>query len=122
MEQERLTQKCSTIFISVGGDTHVYHSLEEVPPELRERLVESTRGLNSATILIADRRGREEVLRALNSPRSEFDRRLAASLVAQRAARRASSRRRHLRWPELVRLAGIGLLAYLVWAFLTAQW
>lgn len=122
MEQERLTQRCSTIFISVGGDTRVYHSLEEVPPELRERLLDSTRGLNSATILIADRRGREEILRALTSPRSEFDRRLAASLVAQRAARRAVPRRRHLRWPELVRLAGIGLIAYVLWTVLTAQW
>lgn len=122
MKQERLTQKCSTIFISVGGETQVYHSLEEVPPELRARLAESTRGLNSATILIADRRGREEILRALNSPQSDFDRRLAASLVAQQAARRAGSRRRPLRWPELVRLAGIGLLAYILWAFLTAQW
>jgi hypothetical protein len=122
MEQERLTQKCSTIFIATGGGTRIYHSLEEVPPKLRERLVESTRGLNSATILIADRRGREEILRALNSPRSEFDRRLAATLVAQRAARRASSGRRLVRWPELVRLAGFGLLAYFLWTFVTAQW
>lgn len=122
MEQDRLTQKCSTIFISVGGETRVYHSLEEVPPELRERLMESTQGLNSATILIADRRGREEILRSLNSPRSQLDRRLAASLVAQRAGRRVSARRWRWRWPGLVRLAGIGLFAYLLWMLFPAQY
>ncbi len=122
MEQDRLTQKCSTIFISVGEQMLVYHSLEEVPPELRQRLMESTRGLNSATILIADRRGREEILRALDSPKSEFDRRLAASLASRRGAPRAGSRRWRIRWPELVRLAGAAILAYLVWTFLTAQW
>lgn len=121
MEQDRLTQKCSTIFISVGEHTQVYHSLEEVPPALRQRLMESTRGLNSATILIADRRGREEILRALDSPKSEFDRRLAASLAARRTAPPENRRRWRIRWPELVRLAGVAILAYLVWTFLTAQ-
>jgi hypothetical protein len=61
----KLTAKSSTIFIATAGRTDVYHSLEEVPPTLRGKLQETTRGVNSATILIADKGGREELVRAL---------------------------------------------------------
>jgi len=61
----QLTQRCSTIFISIGDKTLVYHSVDEIPSRLRERLVETTQGANSATILIADRDGREQILHAV---------------------------------------------------------
>ena len=64
-DMSRLTARSSTIFIATGAETRVYRSVEDVPPALRRKLVESTRGLNSATILIADKRGREELVRAL---------------------------------------------------------
>jgi len=51
----------STVLISSGGADLVYRSLEEIPPRLRTRLLESTGGRNSGTILIADRRGRQEL-------------------------------------------------------------
>lgn len=61
----RVTLKSSTIFISVGDKTSVYRSVDEVPPRLRKKLEQSTNGINSATILIADRRGRQEIARAI---------------------------------------------------------
>jgi len=61
----RVTVKTSTIFIAKGGRTRVYRSVSEIPQRLRKELEESTNGFNSATILIADRRGRKEILRAL---------------------------------------------------------
>ena len=61
----RVTLKKSTIFISVGDKTRIYHSVDQVPPALRKKLEQSTNGLNSATILIADRRGRQELARAI---------------------------------------------------------
>ena len=61
----RVTLKSSTIFISVGEKTSVYRSVDEVPPRLRKKLEQSTNGMNSATILIADRRGRQEIARAI---------------------------------------------------------
>jgi len=61
----RVTLKSSTIFISVGNKTEVYRSVSEVPPRLRKKLEQSTNGLNSATILIADRKGKEEIVRAI---------------------------------------------------------
>ena len=77
---QRLTVKTSTIFIAKGGKTQVFHSVNDVPPRLRKQLEDSTNGFNSATILIADRKGREEILRALNGLPSGLRSRLASSL------------------------------------------
>lgn len=68
----KLTARSSTIFIATGNKTKVYHSLSEVPPELRRKLDDSTKGTHSATILIADRRGREELVRALQGKASDL--------------------------------------------------
>jgi hypothetical protein len=76
----KMTVKTSTIFIAKGDKTRVYHSMNEVPPKLRKELDESTNSFNSATILIADRRGREEIVRALNGLPSSLRSRLAQSL------------------------------------------
>jgi hypothetical protein len=62
---KRLTVKSSTIVVSVGEKTQFYRSLHEVPPPLRRKLIETTKGANSQTILIADRKGRAEIARAI---------------------------------------------------------
>ena len=59
--------KTSTILISAGGTRKVYRSVDEVPGPLRKRLLRSTHGLNSATIVIADRQGRKEIAKAIRS-------------------------------------------------------
>jgi hypothetical protein len=82
----RLTTRSSTIFIGIGDETRVYRSVDQVPPELRRKLRESTRSMNSATILIADKRGREELVRALQGRASDVRCRLAESLHAQRTS------------------------------------
>ncbi len=79
---QRVTLKTSTIFISKGSRTRVYHSVGEIPQDLRKELEQSTNGFNSATILIADRRGREEVRRALKGMPSALRSRFAPSLEA----------------------------------------
>jgi hypothetical protein len=72
----------STVMISAGGARRIYRSMEEVPNRLRTRLVESTNGSNSATILIADRRGREEIAKALRKLPGSAQRRLRRSARA----------------------------------------
>ena len=79
---QRITMKTSTIFIGKGERTQVYHSVGDIPKELREELEASTNGFNSATILIADRRGRQEIIRALNGLPTGLRTRLSTSLQA----------------------------------------
>ncbi len=67
--------KSSTILISAGETDAVYRSVKEVPAPLRRKLLKSTNGLNSATILIADRRGRQEIARAIQNLPSSLQRR-----------------------------------------------
>jgi hypothetical protein len=82
---QRVTVRTSTIFIAKGNRTRVFHSVDEVPAQLRRELERSTNSFNSATILIADRRGREEIVRALNGLPSSLRSRLANSLNGQSA-------------------------------------
>jgi len=67
--------KSSMILISTGETDAVYRSVKEVPAPLRRKLLKSTNGLNSATILIADRRGRAEIARAIQNLPSSLQRR-----------------------------------------------
>jgi len=86
----RVTVKTSTIFIAKRGQTQVYRSVGEIPAKLRKELEESTNSFNSATILIAYRRGREEIVKALNGMPSTLRSRLASSLAPRPAGERAS--------------------------------
>ena len=76
----QLNARSSTIFIATGRETRVYRSVEDVPPELRQKLVSCTRGINSATILIADKHGREELVRSLQGRPSEVECRLLENI------------------------------------------
>lgn len=116
----RMTVKTSTIFISKGARTRVYRSVSEIPQRLRQELEASTNGFNSATILIADRRGRKEILRALQGLPSALRTRLAASLAPSQDSAGPKKTRplaRFLRrnWPELLLPGAVGLL---LWAAL----
>lgn len=59
--------KTSTILISAGGERQVYRSVEDIPGPMRKQLLRSTNGMNSATIVIADRQGRKEIAKAIRS-------------------------------------------------------
>ena len=87
---QRVTVKTSTIFIAKGGQTQVYRSFGEIPAKLRKELEESTNSFNSATILIADRRGRAEIVKALNGMPSSLRSRLANSLTPRPAAQESA--------------------------------
>jgi hypothetical protein len=71
----------STVLISAGGADLVYRSVEEVPARLRTKLLKSTNGQNSATILIADQRGRKEIAKAMRNLPGPTQRRLMHSIL-----------------------------------------
>jgi len=76
------TFQVSSVLISAGGSDRVYRSVDDVPARLRTRLLKSTNSPNSATILIADRRGRREIARAVRRLPGPGRRRLARSVLA----------------------------------------
>jgi hypothetical protein len=63
--------------------------VEEVPTRLRTKLLKSTNGANSATILIADRRGRREIAKAMRSLPGPAPRRLIHSILNSDSAAHA---------------------------------
>jgi hypothetical protein len=123
---QRVTVKTSTIFIAKGGKTQVYRSVSEVPPRLRKELEESTNSFNSATILIADRRGREEILRALNGLPSGLRTRLASSLASKpvvspsfnpMAATNQTVAFLKRNWAEILLPGAVGLIVWLAFNY-----
>lgn len=121
-----LTAKSSTIFVATEEGTSVYRSIKDIPVPLRRKLQESVEGMHSATILIADKRGREELIRALQGQPSSVQCRLAElhsnrQKKAQAAAEpeRKRSRRGSLRdWLELLLPLAVGAS---LWFFIQSR-
>jgi RNA polymerase subunit RPABC4/transcription elongation factor Spt4 len=71
----------STVLISAEGSETFYRSVDEVPDSLKTKLLKSTNSSNSATILIADRRGRKEIAKAMRSLPGTAQRRMLHSIL-----------------------------------------
>ena len=112
--------KSSTILISAGETEAVYRSVKEVPPPLRRKLLKSTNGLNSATILIADRRGRAEITRAIQSLPSSLQRRFLRPFREETASPASWELRPALK-AVLAGLLGAGSMLA-VWFVFTHKW
>jgi len=113
----RVTLKSSTIFISVGNKTEVYRSVAEVPPPLRKKLEQSTNGLNSATILIADRKGKEEIVRAIRGLPSSLRSQIGSSPAEETTELRKLADHWAVLsqyWLEILLPAALGLAVWLV--------
>jgi hypothetical protein len=112
-----LIARSSTIFIATSNATHVYRSMADVPPPLRRKLQSSTTGMNSATILIADKRGREELVRALRGQPSAVWSLLSRTRSGQgnETAKRVGRRLPSVRtWLELFLPVAIGASLWLL--------
>ncbi len=113
---DRGTVKSSTIFIAAGNQTSVYRSVEEVPTPLRKKLTTSTSSVNSATILIADRRGREEIARLIRSLPANVQARLMAAMGGGSAGSNRSTLLAIARWAGVLVAAAIGVLAWVLFS------
>ena len=116
----RITLRTSTIFIATGEQTKVYRNLKDVPPSLRRKLMDSTSGAQSATILIADRSGRRELARAVRGLPNALSRQTKEALLTSVSP--ATRLRRLLVplgvWAEVLIAAGLGLL---IWLLITSR-
>jgi hypothetical protein len=118
-----LTARSSTIVIASRDKTLVYKSFEEVPVILKRKLQESTHGVNSATILIADKGGREELIRALQGKPSDVRCRWADTLRSPQVHEQATPTKRLLpgsirTWIELLLPVAVGAC---LWAFIASR-
>jgi hypothetical protein len=104
----------SAVLISAEGTDMMYRSMDEVPRPWRTKLLQSTSSANSATILIADRRGREELARVMRSlPGTGSARQRRAMRIQSLLAGTQSSREPawDLRGRKVMLLGALGLLA-----------
>jgi hypothetical protein len=110
--------RSSAVLISSGKKVRLYRSVDEVPSRLRKRLIESTNSINSGTILIANRAGRERILGALRWLPRGARKQIISALKGEAEAPRAGSRR----WRRLAALAlSLGTAAAL-WYLLAPWW
>jgi hypothetical protein len=97
--------KKSTIYVAIDGTTKVYDSLDEIPLLVRRKLSKSAGNWTSATILIADERGREEIGRAILGQPSPVQFRFLDSI--ELAADKQTSVLRRIRFPHRGWLAAL---------------
>ena len=116
-----VTLKSSTIFISVGNKTEVYHSVDDVPPPLRKKLEQSTNGINSATILIADRKGKEEIVRAIRGLPSNLRSRLTTSLRNEAKPETRVLNRWAVLWQDWAELLLPAAIFFVMWGLFTLK-
>lgn len=114
----RLTVRTSTIFIAAGDKTEIYRSVDEVPLPLRRRLEKSTNSLHSQTILIADRRGREEIVKAIRGLPSSLRPHPPAPPKSEVSPPKVQDRARFLwrNWAEILLPSLIGLIVWLLFS------
>ena len=108
--------KTASILISAGDSEGVYRSVDDLPEPLRAKFTVATQGLNSATILIADKRGREEIARALRKLPLTSQRRLFRSFPD------AAPQTMRLSIANVVGLLLAGSTGLLVWMILSHRW
>lgn len=111
--------KRSLVLISTGKTKAVYGSVDEVPEPLRRQLLKSTGGLNSATLLIADRRGRDQIARAIKSLPEAMQGRLLRLILGEQEPVAAPPWRPS---PLLLRTAAALLTGAASWLIWLAFW
>ena len=100
------------IFVSTGQRTRVFRSIDDVPADLRRKLNDNIAGPNCRTLIVADRRGREYLFRALKRANAESPTNTAAQPARVHGLIR--------RWADLrdywLEIGLIGLLGIASWA------
>lgn len=115
----KLMQKVSTIVVGSGNTVRTYRSAEEMPPAVQRQMDQALAGENSATLLIADERGRQEILKSLRGQDSDLDSRLISAL-ASRQREQPAPRRWRLSTRGWIELGVLGLIGAGLW--LLAAW
>ena len=114
--------KTSTILISAGSTDAVYRSVSEVPQPLRKRLLRSTNGMNAATILIADPKGKEELAKAIRRLPGNARQKLLETIFGERAEAAIDRFLKPRTRQAVAAIALTALAAAAVWIALMHRW
>ena len=120
----RYTWKCSTVFVSVGDETRVFRSVDEVPAEWIRYFERSKGRLRPQTILIADPKGKEEILRGLQGLPSRVRPRLNPAAIGSPGSTKvlAASKGSRFEWTTRQVMAEVSLAAMIGAAIALAFW
>jgi hypothetical protein len=99
--------KTSGVMIAAAGERGFYRSVQEVPEPLRTKLLASTKSVNSGTIVIADRAGKEQITHIVGRREAAARERSMAAAPLRVAARR--------KWPARMRDTSFLGLSGTVW-------
>lgn len=118
----RYTLKSSTVFVSVGEETRVFRSVDEVPAEWVRYFERSKGRLRPQTILIADPKGREEILRGLQGLPSSVRPRWNPSSIRAEATSNPASSGHHFDWTKRQVLAEVSIAVMIGAAIALSFW
>ena len=120
----RYTMKNSVVFVSVGEKTRVFRSVDEVPAEWIRYFERSKGRLRPQTILIADSKGREEILRGLQGLPSAVRPRWNPPTLrsSQSSARGAAAASQRFQWTGRQVLGEVSLAVMIGAAIVLAFW
>ncbi|MBI3666957.1 MAG: hypothetical protein HY236_12190 [Acidobacteria bacterium] len=100
---------------SAEGD-RVYHSLDEIPPETRQKLRQALNSPEAETIIIADEQGRERIFQAIRGLPPPLQKKLMAVLgAAPSPPPSRPSRNVHILRIALAAAAGASVALLLLW-------
>jgi len=72
--------KTSSVRVATGDSEQIYPSLDDVPPEVREKIQSAFGGPHTETIIIADERGRQQIFKAISGLPSHLQKRVMTAL------------------------------------------
>ena len=107
--------KTSTVRVSAGDVDQVYHTLEEIPPAMREKIRQALSGPDSETIVIADERGREYIYKAVAGLPPELKKKVLGPLEEPSCAAGRAGRPAWLPWAAAAILSLLALVLLWMW-------
>ena len=108
-----LIRTLSVHVASEEGD-QVYRSLNEIPPETRQKLRQAINSPEAETIVIADEQGRERIFQAITRLPPQLQKKLMAALRSSPPPPQPSPAARGLR-VGLAAAAGAAVALFLLW-------
>ena len=72
--------KTSSVLVASGEGEQVYRTIEDLPPELRDKLQKALSAAEAETIILADEQGRDQIFQVIRSLPPDLQRRVLSAL------------------------------------------